>query len=96
MYTYLIGTITINFFGDEFFMAFIINTYNKYDWWDREHARKTFEINGNQYAIMEVELDWGQPMLPMRVDQEERPENFYIYDTYEDALRFVQLMKGLN
>ena len=77
-------------------MAFIINTYNKYDQWDRAHARKVFEINGNQYAIMEVELDWGQPVLPMRVNEYDIQGSFYIYDTYQDALKFVQLIKGLN
>ena len=40
-------------------MAFIIDTYNKYDAFDRENARKVFEINGNWYAIKEVELEWG-------------------------------------
>ena len=40
-------------------MAFIIDTYNKYDSWDREHSRYTFEINGVWYGIKEVELEWG-------------------------------------
>jgi len=49
----------LNFIGDEICMAFIIDTYNKYDAFDRENARKVFEINGNWYAIKEVELEWG-------------------------------------
>lgn len=32
--------------GDENFMAFVIDTYNKYDVWDREHSLYKFEING--------------------------------------------------
>jgi hypothetical protein len=35
-------------------MSYIITTYNKYDSWDRAHAKYIFEINGTQYAIMEV------------------------------------------
>jgi hypothetical protein len=34
--------------------AFIVDTYNKYDVFDREHARYTFEVNGVEYAIKEV------------------------------------------
>ena len=48
------------FYGDEN-MAFIIDRYNKYNVWDREHSRKAFEINENWYAVYEVELEWGLP-----------------------------------
>jgi hypothetical protein len=34
--------------------AFIVDTYNKYDVFDREHARYVFEVNGVEYAIKEV------------------------------------------
>ena len=44
-------------------MAFIIGNYNKYDAWDRTHSRKVFELNGNWYAIYEVDMCWGLPML---------------------------------
>lgn len=77
-------------------MAFIIGTYNKYDIWDREHAQCTFEINGNWYAIFEVEMEWGLPKLGIKVDRNESGQGYYVYDTYEDALEFVRLMKGLN
>lgn len=79
-------------------MAFIIDTYNKYDSWDREHARLVFEINQQWYAIKEVILFWGQPQLPLKVDGGEEPETYphFIYDTYEQALAFVKLMKSLN
>ena len=42
-------------------MAFIIGLYNKYDVWDRNRAKFVFEINGNWYAVKEVELEWGEP-----------------------------------
>ena len=79
-------------------MAFIIDRYNKYNVWDREHSRKAFEINENWYAVYEVELEWGLPQLQYSIerDQEEEAKNMKVYDTFEDAMRFVQLMKGLN
>ena len=77
-------------------MAFIIDSYNKYDIWDRQHARYKFRINGNWYAIKEVILFWGVPQLGMKVDQSQNPEAYFIYDTYEEALEFAKKMKSLN
>lgn len=75
-------------------MAFLIGTYNKYDVWDREHSRYKFEVNGNWYAIKEVEMEWGLPQLGFRADMDEHPETYHIYDTYEDAMRFVWQIKS--
>ena len=77
-------------------MAYIIGTYNKYDTWDREHSRYVFEINNNWYAIKEVQLEWGVPQLPVKVDRNECAHEYYIYDTYEDAMRFVRQIKMVN
>ena len=77
-------------------MAYIIGSYNKWDQWDREHAKYTFEINGNWYAVKEVEMDLGVPKLPLRIDIEDNPEVYYVYDTKEDAMQFVRMMKKLN
>lgn len=74
-------------------MAFIVGTYNKYDSWDREHAKYVFEVNEQWYAIMEVEMEWGLPKLGYRVDMEQRPQDYHIYDTYEDAMRFVHQVR---
>ena len=70
-------------------MAYIIGNYNKYDAWDREHSVYKFEINENWYAIKEIEMEWGLPKLPMRVDRNESGHEYHVYDTYEDAMRFV-------
>lgn len=79
-------------------MAFIIDSYNKYDVWDRQHARKVFEINGNWYAIKEVEMEWGVPQLQELVmrDNREDAKRMHVYDTFEGALEFVHKMKQLN
>lgn len=79
-------------------MAYIINSYDKYNSWDRSHQRKTFEINDNWYAVYEVELEWGVPQLQELVDRDNTQDakQMHIYDTYEDAMQFVLLMKRLN
>ena len=59
-------------------MAFIIGNYNKYDVWDREHSVYKFELNGNWYAIKKVELEWGKPQLPIRIEGSGE-ENYYVY-----------------
>ena len=79
-------------------MAYIVDTYNKYDVWDRTHAQFVFAINGQWFAIKEVQLDWGLPQLQERIDRDRQEEakQMHVYDTYEDALQFVKVMKGLN
>ena len=77
-------------------MAYIIDTYNKYNSWDREHQRYIFEINGQWYAIYEVILFWGEPQLEQKVDEEKDPKTYFIYDSEEEARKFVYLMKSLN
>lgn len=77
-------------------MAYIIDTYNKYDTWDREHKRFAFELNGQWYAIYEVILFWGEPQLPLRIGQEKNPKTYFIYEREEDAREFVRKMKSYN
>lgn len=79
-------------------MAFIIESYNRYDSWDRSRAKYVFQVNESWYAVKEVEMEWGIPQLQERVDRdrEEEARQMYVYDTYEDAMRFVVQMKQLN
>lgn len=76
--------------------AFIIDTYNKYDSFDREHSRYTFTLNGIEYAIKEVQLKWGRPRLPLRIGDDRGAEPYHIYESYEEAMRFVQYMRSLR
>ena len=77
-------------------MAYIIDTYDKYDSWDRQHARKIFEINGQIYAVKEVILFQGQPQLPQKLDRDTNPETYRLYPTLDDALNFVKYMRMMN
>ena len=76
-------------------MAYIIDTYNRYDRWDRENSTYIFYFNEQAYAIKRVELVWGKPQLPTRIcESAEIP--YFIYNTEDEAKAFVQRMKSLN
>ena len=70
-------------------MAYLISTYNRFSKWDREHARYRFTLNDNTYAIMEVDLIWGQPQLATDTMATDNPNSYHLYETYTDALQFV-------
>ena len=76
-------------------MAFIIDTYNKYDSWDRQHARYVFEINEIWSAIHEVNLQNGLPVLPVRMNDVD-PSCYFIYNNFDSAMAYVKLLKSLN
>ena len=76
--------------------AFIIDTYNRFDQFDREHSRFVFEVNEVWYAVKEVYLKWGKPKLPLRIGDNKDKDQYKIYDTYEDAFEFAMQMKNLN
>ena len=50
-------------------MAYIIGAYNKWDSFDRAHSVYRFKINENWYAVKEIEMKWGLPQLPMRMEE---------------------------
>ena len=77
-------------------MAYLIDTYNRYDKWDREHSLYVFTINEQKYAIKEVMLDWGEPQLPMRLGEHKDPSFYFIFNSYEEAEQYVKYMKALN
>lgn len=76
---------------------FIIETYNKYLAADRKAARYIFYLHDQIYAIKEYEYKNGYLMRPVNVEENENMwQNVYMYDTYEEALEYVQLIKKLN
>ena len=76
-------------------MAFVIDRYNKYDAWDREHQVYVFEVNGQEYAVMRVEMEWGIPQIGCRVDTDQYGE-YQVYERLEDAMKFVHTIRKLN
>lgn len=79
-------------------MAFLIDTYNRFDSWDRAHSVHTFRFHDSQYAIKLVELENGVPQFPERIEAGATayPTAYKLYDTLEDALAYVQLLKSIN
>lgn len=77
-------------------MAFIIDCYDQYNSWDRKHTRYVFSINEQEYGIKEVQLEWGTPQLPLKVDRDVEPNIYKVYGSMEEALEFVRQIKRLN
>ena len=77
-------------------MAYIIDTYNDWDQWDRAHSIHTFLIHDTWYAIKEVQLEWGLPILPLRIDSNKRADTYKVYGTKEEALSFILQVRSLN
>ena len=76
-------------------MAYILSSFNRFDQWDREHCVYKYEINGNWYGIMRVEMEWGLPKLGYRIDQDRKLELLHIFETEDEAREFVRYMKEL-
>lgn len=77
-------------------MAYLIDGYDKWNKWDREHSLYIFDINEQEFAIKEVRLEWGIPQLPLHVDRDDESNTYFLYSSYEEALQFVRTMKSLN
>ena len=41
-------------------------------------------------------MEWGLPKLPTRIDRNETGHEYHVYEKYEDAMRFVFQVKGVN
>ena len=75
---------------------YIIDTYCRFDKWDQQHSVYTFQINDEWYAIKEVEVEWGFPVLPIRFDYDLKVEWYKLYETQEEAMGYVAQLKMLN
>ena len=70
--------------------CFIVDLYNKYR--DKDRARQIFQLNGRWWAILEVELEWGEPVLD-RVDGEDDFSFYHLYNTLEEAQEYVKQIR---
>lgn len=77
-------------------MAYVVDTYNRYDRFDREHSLYVVRVGEQEYAIKEVELEWGVPVLPTRIGEDREGWQYALYATYEDAKKFLSQIKALN
>lgn len=75
--------------------VFIVDIYNPYSPYN-DNVRLIFWLNGRQWAIKQVKLNWGKPIVPALIDDETQPEDFYLYNTLEEAQNFVHMLQRIN
>ena len=74
--------------------VYIIDVYEKY----RKEGNEVSVhwIGGRQWCIREVEMEWGLPQIQEKVEYDEDPTTYHIYERYEDAREYLQQMQSIN
>lgn len=76
--------------------VFILDTYNPHGI-DKDSVRYVISINDRQWAIKEVELDWGLPKLNRPIGEEEPDLHvFQLFNTLDEAIAAAKYIKILN
>lgn len=76
--------------------VFILDTYNPHGI-DKDSVRYVISINDRQWAIKEVELNWGLPQLVLPIGEKEPdPHVFQLYNTLDEAIAAAKYLKILN
>lgn len=80
--------------SDQF--VYLIDTYDKY--FKQGNEVYLFTFNEVPYCVRKTKLEWGLPILQyLKIDENPPdPALFCIYNTLDDALQFIQLMRRLN
>lgn len=74
-------------------MAYIIDTYNKFNQWDRDHKVSLKLIGDIWSAIYWVEI--GPDMQP-RVDWDKEGCYYYVYQRLDEAVEYLERLRGLR
>lgn len=76
--------------------VFIIDTYNPFSPYT-DTICSIFQLNGRQWCIREVECEWGKPQIGISFeDNAPEPEDFYLYNTYDEAYNFAMKLRQMN
>lgn len=76
--------------------VFIIDTYNPFSPYT-DTVCSIFWLNGRQWCIREVKCEWGKPQIGISFeDNAPEPEDFYLYNTYDEAYNFAMKLKQMN
>lgn len=74
---------------------FIVDTYDKYSSVDRAVARYIFNFHDQVWAVKEYNYEDGHLARPLRFyEREDENDWFYLYDTLDDAMRYVYQIRG--
>ena len=75
---------------------FIVDIYNPYSPYNKD-VRAIFTINSKKLCIREVEMSWGMPKIGISFDEDAaEPQDFHIYNTYEEAENYISRLKKIN
>lgn len=73
--------------------GYIIDLYNKFA--RNDDVIFTFFLHGQQYCIREItKFNWGQPVFDKSIEDEF--DNYWIYNTIEDAHDYIRYLKKLD
>ena len=59
-------------------------------------VRRIFNLNGRQWAIKEVALEWGEPILERPFEEIDTLPHYHLFETLNEANEYVNLIKGMN
>ena len=75
---------------------FLVKPYNPYvPLAPEEKIRYRYKIHDTQYAIVETVLNWGKPEVGLPIEDEDYC-GFYLYNSFDEAMDFVRLIKEYN
>ena len=72
--------------------VYIIDLYQKFN---NDKIIFTFLLNGREFCVKEVQLEWGVPQLSSIEEDLEQPY-FHIYNTLEEAREYIRKLKQLE
>ena len=72
-------------------MAYIIDTYDRFNQWDRDHVVNMKLVGDIWSAIYAVELDADN--LP-RVDWNKEARYYYVYNELQDAIEYLEMLRA--
>lgn len=72
--------------------VYLIDVYSRFS---NDTVVSTFVVNGKEYAIKSVGLEWGVPLLSSIEESAEQPY-FKLYNTLDEAKEYVKQLKQLE
>ena len=76
--------------------VYVIDIYNPNNAKRNEDAVQIFRLNQSYFAIFSVPLQWGKPAFKNQTIDESEYDDFYIYETLDEAKAFVRKLKELE
>ena len=76
--------------------VFLIKPYNPYIApAANETIHYTYQVNGNEYAVVETTLDWGQPQLGLSIEEQDN-YGYFLYNSLDEVMAYVKVLKEIN